>query len=382
LGGGLAIALERMNRIASARADTLERLRGGATNPLFDIYPALGDRIPWRPLGTYPTPLVEFALPFSTPGTRLFIKRDDLASRLYGGNKVRKLEYLLAEAALLRRDSLITLGALGSNHALATALHGAALGFEVDLALYDQPVTPFVQRNFSGFLAAGARLHYGRTIPGALLLARRIHRRRIAEGRAPYFVMVGGTTRLGCFGHLSAALELGRQVADGIMPEPDVVYAPLGTSGTAAGLVVGLKLAGLRSRVAAVRVADAIAANSLVLRYLAQDLADFLHAADPSVPRLTITSQDFDVLPNYIGDGYGLPTAAGKDAIDTAAAAVELDTTYTGKSFAACLDYCRNAPPDRVVLFWNTFNSAPVPRSRGRADAPAEFRHLVGLAER
>src|SRR5690606_38123290 len=104
--------------------------------------------------------------------------------------------------------------------------------------------------------------------------------------------------------------ELAAQVASGGLPAPDTVFVPLGTCGTAAGLIAGLKIAGLPSRVVAVRVADPVSANATVLRYLAQDAADFLHRTDPAVPRVRITPGDFDVVTRHLGDGYGIPTAA------------------------------------------------------------------------
>src|SRR5690606_5394530 len=153
-GGTMAYALRRVNRIAWHPPDALRTARRGQSNILFDTFPALADRIPWRPLGTYPTPVEELPGPTDAPEVRLFVKRDDLSSARYGGNKVRKLEHYLADAELGSCRTLITLGGLGSNHALATAVHGAAAGFSVDLLLYDQPVTPWVRVNIQGFLAA------------------------------------------------------------------------------------------------------------------------------------------------------------------------------------------------------------------------------------
>src|SRR5690606_7824095 len=105
----------------------------------------------------------------------------------------------------------------------------------------------------------------------------------------------GGTSRLGCIGHLTAGLELAAQVARGDMPEPDLLFVPLGTCGTAAGLVAGLALAGLGTRVAAVRVAERFVANALSVRLLAQDVIDYLHRLDPSVPRVRIRLDSYDV---------------------------------------------------------------------------------------
>jgi D-cysteine desulfhydrase len=227
--------------------------------------------------------------------------------------------------------------------------------------LYDQPVTPFVRKNLGGFLHAGARLHYSGGTPAAFAAAGALYARTFQEDMDPYFIMVGGTSRLGAIGHVNAALELSDQVANGLIPEPDVVFVPLGTCGTATGMIVGLKLAGLRTRVVAVRVADPFPANATMVRLIAQDVANFLHASDPTIPRLEITTGDFDVLPEYFGPGYGHPTAPGEAAVRAASPRLVLETTYTGKTLAACLDHCRRASAQSNVLFWNTFSSAPVP---------------------
>jgi len=376
-GGMLAFLGARLQKIHEFPAESLRRVRDGATTPLFERHPELAARIPWKPLGAFPTPVHPIADPSGIPGAAIWVKRDDLTSSLYGGNKVRKLEHFLAEASLAERRTLITLGGIGSNHALATAVHGAAHGYTVDLALYDQPVTPFVRRNLGGFVATEARLEHARGVAGALFLAGRMRARRARAGGSPYFIMVGGTSRLGCIGYVNAGLELARQVAEGVLPEPDRIFLPLGTCGTAAGLLVGLKLGGLRTRISAVRVADPFPASPFTVRVLAQDVADFLHAAGRSVPRLRIKPSDFDVVTNALGPGYGYPTAGGEEAVRSFAPELSLETTYSGKTMAACLEYCRRANPGETVLFWNTFSSAPIAEPVEWRALPASLRPIV-----
>jgi len=377
-GGALAYLNRRVNAIGRFSPASLERVREGRTNPLFERFPGLAMGIPWTPLGTFPTPVERMAEPTGPAATTLWVKRDDATSPLYGGNKVRKLEHLLAEARLAGKDTLITLGAIGSNHGLATAIYGSKLGFEVDLALYDQPVNPFVRRNLGGFVASGARVHDAGSLPGALVTASVLHARHTRAGKTPYFVMVGGSSRLGCVGYVVAALELADQVAAGVIPEPDRLFVPLGTCGTVAGLVVGLKLAGLRTRVSAVRVVDPLPASAPIVRYLAQDVADTLQAADPEVPRLRIREADFDIVTEHFGGGYGHPTAQGEAAIRWAAPQLALETTYSGKALAACLDYCRGRQAGGNVLFWNTFSSAPVPTPASLDPLPPRLRRIAG----
>ncbi len=273
------------------------------------------------------------------------------------------------------------LGGVGSNHALATAHHGRACGFNVDLLLYRQPPGPFVRRNLGGFLAAGARLHYAGSTARAFLMARRLFAAREKEGARPYFIMVGGTSRLGCMGYVNAALELGRQVVAGALPEPDIIFVALGTTGTAAGLLAGLRLAGLHSRVAAVRVADPVAANPVILRYFARDALDFLIGADPTIPRTPIDPTQFQLLTGYMGPGYGHSTPEAESAIAAIRDHLSLETTYTGKTLAACIDFCRHVDRPTNVLFWNTFSSAPVPDPGSWAALPAPLRTFAGFSD-
>jgi D-cysteine desulfhydrase len=365
-----------VNTVGSFSPGSLRRLRQGEAPPLFTRFPDLGEVIPWRPLGTFPTPVERMGDLAGPGGAALWVKRDDLCSGTYGGNKVRKLEHLLGEAELSGAETLITLGAIGSNHGLATAIHGASAGFTVDLALYDQPVSPYVRRNLAGFAATGARVHDAGSIPAALLASGGIYARRRRAGENPYFIMVGGTSRLGCLGYVSAGLELADQIASGQLPEPDAVFLPLGTCGTAAGLLVGLKLARSKARLKAVRVADAFPAHSLTVRLLAQDVADYLHALDPTVPRLRIRDDDFDVITTHLGTGYGYPTEAAAAAIRLAEPQLGLDPTYSGKALAACLDHSRGIPGGNV-LFWNTFNSARVPTSPDLSGLPPRLRRIA-----
>lgn len=364
-----------LNAIAEFDREALSGLRSGATNPLFRAFPALADRIPWRPLCQSPTPIE--SLPVDAGLARLHVKRDDQSHPGYGGNKPRKLEFFLAEAELSGRDTLITLGGVGSNHALATAIHGGALGFRTDLVLYTQPPGPHVRRNLGGLLAAGARLHYAGGTGQAFLEARRLFARRKSEGARPYFIMVGGSTRLGVLGHVSAALELAGQVRAGEIPEPDTIFVALGTAGTAAGLVGGLRLAGLRSRVVAVRVADPIVANARLVSYFATDALDFLRRADPSIPPIAFGPNDFRVDTGWYGKGYGHATAEGEAAIRDVDAGLSLETTYTGKALAACLDHCRRAKRPVNVLFWNTYSSAPVQTPVSWAELPARVHRFA-----
>lgn len=360
-GGAASYGAGQLNQVGEHGADRLHAMRGGQIPLLFERFPGLANTVPWRPLGTFPTPIEALTPPDGAGDVALFVKRDDRSSPLYGGNKLRKLEFFLADAGLSHAGRIITAGGIGTNHGLATALHARAAGLEVHLALYDQPVTGHVRANLRALDAAGARVRHDGGELAALRAARILVTEARHEGAAPYFIMIGGSSRLGTLGHVNAGLELAQQVEAGRIPEPARVFVALGSGGTAAGLAAGFRLAGLRTRVTAVRVGPTILANSLALQYLANDALRWLQSADPAVPRTRVRLRDFDVVTDQLGAGYGHPTDAAHEAVAWALPRLELETAYTGKAMAACLQYCRTqARPGETILFWNTFNSAPV----------------------
>jgi D-cysteine desulfhydrase len=377
-GAGAHYGSIQLNTFAAREPERLAALRGGASSPLLDRFPALVAHVPWRPIGRFPTPIEALPSPEGAADVRLFVKRDDASSGVYGGSKVRKLEHFLADVELGGHRTIVTLGATGTHHGLATALHANTFGFRTAIAMYGQPVTVHVQKNLRGMLAAGAALSYGGGEFGTVRAARRLYTSSDAAGERPYFIVFGGSSRLGTIGHVNAALELAAQVSAGAVPEPDRIFVALGTCGTAAGLAAGLKLAGLRSKVMAVRATPLIVANRFTVRYMANDVLSFLRDADPTLPRVRVGFADFEVVGDQLGGGYGVPGAGGAAAAAWAAGRLELEPTYTAKALAACLAWCRGrARPGESVLYWHTLNSAPFAQATDAHGAAAPLRAVL-----
>jgi D-cysteine desulfhydrase len=377
-GAGAHYGGLQLNMFAEREPERLSALRGGATSPLFDRFPELRAHVPWRPIGRFPTPIEALPSPEGATDVRLFVKRDDASSRVYGGNKVRKLEHFLADVELGGHGTIVTLGATGTHHGLATALHANTFGVRTAIAMYGQPVTKQVQKNLRGMLAARALLSYGGGEFGTVRAARRLYQSSDAAGERPYFIVFGGSSRLGTIGHVNAAFELAAQVSAGAVPEPDRIFVALGTCGTAAGLAAGLKLAGLRSKVMAIRVTPLIVGNRFTVRYMANDVLAFLRAADPTLPRMRVGFGDFEIVGDQLGGGYGVPAAGGAAATAWAAGRLELDPTYTAKALAACLAWCRGrARPGETVLYWHTLNSAPFAQATDTRGAAAPLRAVL-----
>ncbi|MDH3982067.1 MAG: pyridoxal-phosphate dependent enzyme [Kiritimatiellaceae bacterium] len=330
------------------------------------------------PLSELPTPVTRLSSigkVFGHPD--LFIKQDNLSGKTYGGNKVRKLEFLLGEAVAEGRKSVITYGAAGSNHALATAICCRELGLKAISILAPQETSAHVRKNILMQHATGAELMLCpdfHDFPEAT--AQAIARCKKNDGIEPYIIPTGGTNAVGALGFVNAAFELIPQATR--LPCPDVIYIPMGTGGTLAGLLVGLKLAGLKTRVEAIRVVEKEFRNETHIKQLCDELIEnILSSQSPGntedqvkenfmPPYLrgkeipVIKESDIIIRDEFFGEGYGIPTPEAEEAVELFQTLenVYLETTYTGKATAALLHDLRSGKLDhRTVLYWNTLNS-------------------------
>ncbi len=197
---------------------------------LFTSMPAARDHIPWLSVGHYPTPVVQLD-GIAGANTGLWVKREDLGAADFGGNKVRKLEFIFGEARARGAIRLVTFGSYSSSHVAATAVHAPRFGFDLDATLFPEPMSDIVRRNVGLTHAAGARIHTVSHVASVL------PRRWIAQHRAETFwIAGGGSSTEGTLGWVSGGLEILAQIRAGEMPPPAAVYVPLGSAGTFAGL--------------------------------------------------------------------------------------------------------------------------------------------------
>ncbi|HOD14749.1 MAG TPA: pyridoxal-phosphate dependent enzyme [Spirochaetota bacterium] len=336
-----------------------ENGRANASVPaLFERYPGLEGSISRISLGDFPTPVQQLK---GLGHCNLWVKRDDLSSPLYGGNKVRKLEYILGDVMRRGKREVVTIGGIGTNHGLATAIYCRRLGLDATLIVFDQPVTSFVRQNLLLFHKHGARLVYAKNITAAG--ARFYITERLRRPDA-YFLYAGGSSPLGALGFVNAAFELKKQIDGGMVPSPRYIICPLGSNGTMAGLSLGMLLAGVPARVIGVGVTQARLgplhlATAQTVRSLMRDTLRLLRRACPGVPEVKIGEQR--VIHDYFGGEYGLPTAAGIDAMRLfrEKEGIKLEPTYTAKACACLLDFIKEpACADDAVLYWHTYNSA------------------------
>ena len=341
---------------------------------LFEEFPELEGKVPWTPLGDFPTPVQKLDKLSSREGIcEVWVKRDDRSSELYGGNKVRKLEFTLADAAARGKRYVLTYGGIGSNHALATTIHSRRLGLKAILILFPQPVTRHVQENLLLDAHFGAELILAKNSLEAALKTLW----QIVTKRSVYVLPLGGSTALGALGFVDAMLELRRQIDAGELSEPRKIFLALGTGGTMAGLLVGAKLAGLDSQVVGVRVTSSRIGNERKVANLANRVVRLLKRHSESIPDLRFSPSDVSVVHGFYGPGYGVPTPECVEAakIVREAEGIRLDLTYTAKAFAALLSEARSGA-EGPLLFWNTFNSVDLSALAERQDPrslPKEF---------
>jgi 1-aminocyclopropane-1-carboxylate deaminase/D-cysteine desulfhydrase-like pyridoxal-dependent ACC family enzyme len=327
---------------------------------LFEAYPGL-ESIPWVRLGDFPTLIQRMEKLGEAKGfSSLYVKRDDLSSPTYGGNKVRKLEWVLADAREKGRKTLISVGGSGSNQVLATTIYGKQMGFRVVGLVFDQPNAEYVRRNLLLDHHYGAELHYAANTPVDLMLFGLTYAWESVRGEKPYYVPAGASSPIGNIGYVNAAFEIRNQVEQGEMPEPDYVLTAAGSLGTASGLQLGFKLAGMKTRVAAVQVSMPWYITAGKFASMIANINAFMRRSDPTIPEVKPEPEELIMLEGYLGKCYAAFTPECVSIIEIAKnlEGLKLDPTYTSKTLAGGLDWLRSrGEQGKVVLFMDTFNS-------------------------
>lgn len=313
-------------------------------------FPALAESLPHLALSARPTPVREL------PGLGVWVKDDGaFGSGGWGGNKVRKLEWLLPDAKRRGRHSILTFGGLGTNWGLATALYAREQGIETALALVDQPLDDHVRAQLTRLEASGARIHRTHTKARTVALLPWLLARNGRGGRPPYLLPAGGSSPVGALGYVEAALEIAAQAEAGELPEPAWVVVPVGTGGTAAGLALGFQIAGIRSRVLGVVVNDQLRLDGTTLARLARRTAKLLERRGAELGQLRLDPGMLDLTRAELGPGYGHPTeAAGRAAIRGAEEGLALDPVYTAKAMAGLLAWRAEGRLEDPILFVHT----------------------------
>ncbi|MDR5694318.1 MAG: D-cysteine desulfhydrase family protein [Armatimonadota bacterium] len=329
-------------------------------------------RFPRVKLASLPTPLEEMPrLTEILGGPRLLIKRDDLTGLAMGGNKARKLEFLLGEARSRGADVVVTTGALQSNHARMTAAAAQKLGLRAILVLSGEEPAEY-QGNLLLDALFGAEVRVIQSEEEYILHATMedVARELSREGHRPYLIPLGGSTGLGACAYIEAALELLLQ-ANAMGVAVDAIVHATSSGGTQAGLFVGTKLTQAHIKVVGISAGPPREVVERRVASIVEEVARLLQLDLRAHP------DDLIVLDGYVGDGYGIPTPQCIDAIRLLARTegILLDPVYTGKAMAGLIDLIRQGhfDPSQTVVFWHT-GGIPALFAHARAlSAPKEF---------
>lgn len=318
--------------------------------------PKLADRVPSVELGAWPTPLTQLSI----AGRPVWIKHEGDAHPLYGGNKLRTLEVWFGHALERGARRIWTIGAYGSNHAIATVLHAPRAGLDVSAILFPQPSTEWAIENCGALIATGVPIVHVRSVIEMPFAAMRIARRE----RDAVVMPPGGATTVGTLGAVAAAFELAEQIEAGLAPPPRRVVLAIGSTCTTAGLLAGFSLAHAAGvwrwpvpLVHGVRVTPWPVTSRVRIAELAQrTLARVAALGGPRVAiglpelvsRLVVDGRE-------LGDGYGRPTPRSTAAM-AALPGTRLDGVYSAKAAAALLRLHREGIGP--LVFWATKSTA------------------------
>ena len=321
------------------------------------------ESIPRVSLATLPTPITEARRLRDALGgaacPRIFIKRDDLTGLALGGNKARKLEFLMADALAKGADVIVSSGATQSNHARMTAAAARAVGLDCVLVLSARQPDPPLQGNLLLDRLFGATIHFIQANPDPRFAVAADEVEKVNEivadltqrGRRPYVIPIGGSSPIGALGYVDGTREL-RDQLDQSSLQADRLYYASGSRGTQAGLELGMRVFAPTYRLHGVAVSAGEEEKQRRAARLATEAATLIGLPIRVEPSELVTDQRF------IGDGYGIPSAECLDAIRLVARteAILLDPCYTGKAMAGLIHDVRTAaiPPHETIVFLHT----------------------------
>lgn len=296
-------------------------------------------------LGAYPSPVRSGRSP---EGRNFWIKDDGSSDGFYGGNKIRKLEYFFGWARESGRRVLVTHGDIESHTVQATGVMGTRAGFDVHAVVFPHRGQLFTAPEIIRLKTAGVHVHRRATFPGAVTQAHWMAWRM----KDAVVVPLGGTTSFSTLGYVRAALELAEQVRAGLLPPPARIYLPFATGGTVAGLLVGLALTGMETRLVAVQTVERVIASRGRLERLVRATLRLLGREAFEYGRCLERLEKID--PLRLGRGYrDVSPEIHRAVVQATSCGLRLETSFSGKAFASMLAALGEGD-DGEFLFWNT----------------------------
>ncbi len=286
-----------------------------------------------------PTPLESAPRLSEELGCQVLFKRDDCTGLAGGGNKVRKLEYLLADARNQGADTLITIGGLQSNHARQTAAVAAKFGFRCELILEDVAGTPKKDYYHNGNVLLdnlfGANIHSLAVDQDSDMYTKKLIEQLTNKGHKPYLIPIGGSNVMGSYGYVHCAGEILQQLDEQNLQIDQIVLAT-GSAGTQAGLLAGLIAAEIDLPVLGICVSRTTEDQQILVESLLREILKKI-GLDPNLAKGKVICNG-----HYVGAGYGIATEAMIKAVKRCAQleGLLLDPVYTGKAMAGFIDLC------------------------------------------
>lgn len=307
-----------------------------------------------------PTPVQAWGAPYD----HVWVKRDDQSHPRYGGSKVRKLEWLLADPRW-SQGPVLSVGAIGSHHLRALAEFLDLQDRRLHALVCPQVATLHAQRNLRRLLALKAQIHP--MASRAHLPLAWLSYRLGGPGPKANYLAAGGSDAVGLLAFVEAGLELAQQIQSKACPHPERIYIAAGTAGSVAGLAVGLRLAQCRTRIVAVSSVERVAFNRAMFLRKRWQCIQLLRGLGAQIPQGSAI--EVEITHAQLGGGYGVPTPSAEQAIAVAEnAGLKLEPTYTGKVLAEIL--ARESQAREPILFWNTHASAPEWTGEGSDQEP------------
>lgn len=310
----------------------------------------MDSRLPRVSLANLPTPLQHLPRLSEQLGIELWTKRDDLTGLATGGNKTRKLEYLIADALQQKADCVITAGGPQSNHCRQTAAAAAKCGLDCHLVLGGEPEPPLGNLLLDQIL--GAQIHWVAK-PQRNEKMQQLAEQFEAQGRRPYVIPIGGSNAIGAVGYVQAFGELKQQL-DAASVAIDHIFFPTSSGGTQAGLALGAKLAGYAGKLTAISIDVEPDDNAFLedVTSVANQAAELLGLAERISPAELL--MDY----GHLGGGYGVVGQLERDAIRQMATTegILLGPVYSGRGFGGLVGRIRSGKvaPNSHVLYWHT----------------------------
>ncbi|MDH4128616.1 MAG: pyridoxal-phosphate dependent enzyme [Spirochaetota bacterium] len=329
---------------------------------LFKYFPQIKEKVPWVTLGNFPTRVTLLSnIVKNLPIKSFWVKRDDETSSIFGGNKIRNLEFEFGKIIQLKKKLILAYGSIGSNFTVACCMFGKHFNIPVNLILFDTVRTEDVENNYKINSALANKITFSKSI---MFLPYYVIKEVINTHHMDRYLMPpGGTSPLSVLGYINAMFELKEQIDNHELPIPNYIFLPVGTGGTIAGLLIGKTILKLPIKIIGITVFEKFLTNISMIKILIYRSVKYFNSiANTNISAKKIFSE-INLVNDFLGDGYAHPTNESNSTIKLLMdnEGLILDGTYTGKGMAGAINIIKSSlKSNDNVLFWHSYNSQDI----------------------